>query len=57
MTQTEIPTCPSCKAKMVFALPPGGSGPRRFQCLNCDVPDPLKSGTAGRWLEGLRPPE
>jgi len=42
---------------MMLALPPGGSGPRTLQCLDCERPDPLKSD-ALRWLSSeLRPPQ
>jgi hypothetical protein len=44
-------TCPSCKKPMAFALPPGG-GRRTLQCLDCDRPDPLKSGLSKGWLQG-----
>jgi hypothetical protein len=37
---------------MVFALPPGGDGPRTFQCIDCDRLDPLESEIAKGWLEG-----
>jgi hypothetical protein len=52
MGQAERPTCPGCGAFKVLALPPGGKGARTFQCLDCDRPDPLKSGTATGWLKG-----
>jgi hypothetical protein len=39
-------------------MPLGGNGPRTFECLECDRPDPLKSETATGRLQGeLRPPE
>ena len=41
-----------------LALPPGGKGPRTFQCLDCDRPDPLKTDQATGWLKGeLQPPK
>jgi hypothetical protein len=43
---------------MILALPLGGKGQRTFQCLDCDRPDPLKTGTATGWLKGeLQPPK
>jgi hypothetical protein len=42
MGQVERPTCPGCGAFLILALPPGGKGPRTFQCLDCERPDPLK---------------
>jgi hypothetical protein len=56
MTDLELPPCPVCKSPMMPALPVRGR-PRRFQCVKCDEPDPLKSVTAERWLDGLRPPK
>jgi hypothetical protein len=42
---------------MILALPPGGKGPRTFQCFECERPDPLKTGAIG-WLKGeLQPPK
>jgi hypothetical protein len=58
MGEAERPICPNCGALLILALPPDGKGPRTFQCLECDRPDPLKSETATGWLQGeLRPPE
>jgi hypothetical protein len=37
---------------MILALPPGGKGPRTFQCFDCDRPDPLKSEKTTGWLKG-----
>ena len=52
------PTCPDCGEYLVLVLPPGGKGPRTFQCLDCEGPDPLKSDLAKGWLKGeLQPPE
>jgi hypothetical protein len=57
MGQAERPTCPGCGAFLILALPPGGKGPRKLQCLDCDRPDPLKSEYVTGWLEGeLQPP-
>ncbi len=58
MGQAECPTCPGCGAFLILALPPGGKGPRKLQCLDCDRPDPLKSERVTGWLEGeLQPPK
>jgi hypothetical protein len=57
MGQAERPTCPGCGANLILALPPGGKGPRSFQCFECDRPDPLETD-AVKWITGeLRPPE
>jgi hypothetical protein len=57
MGQAERPTCPNCGAFFILALPPGGNGPRTFQCMECDRPDPLKSDSL-KWLAGeLKPPQ
>jgi hypothetical protein len=50
--QAELPTCPGCGANLILALPPGGKGPRTFQCFDCDRPDPLKSDQVSGWLRG-----
>jgi hypothetical protein len=43
---------------LILALPPGGKGLRKMQCLDCDRPDPLKSDTATGWLKSeLQPPK
>jgi hypothetical protein len=58
MGQAERPTCPNCGAHLILALPPGGTGPRTFQCFDCDGPDPLKTDKAMGWLKGeLQPPK
>jgi hypothetical protein len=58
MGQAERPTCPNCGAHLILALPPGGEGRRRFQCFECDGPDPLKTEWATGWLKGeLQPPK
>jgi hypothetical protein len=58
MGQAERPTCPGCGAFLILALPPGGGGPRKLQCLDCDRPDPLKSERVTGWFEGeLQPPK
>jgi hypothetical protein len=45
-------------AHLILALPPGGNGPRRFRCLECDGVDPLKTDQATGWLNGeLQPPK
>lgn len=58
MGQAERPTCPHCREPLTLALPPGGKGPRTFQCFDCDRPDPLKTD-ALRWLMSpeLKPPQ
>jgi hypothetical protein len=58
MGQAERSICPECGAPLVLALPPGGKGPRTFQCFDCDGPDPLKTERAARWLTSeLQPPK
>ncbi|WP_291690190.1 hypothetical protein [Bradyrhizobium sp.] len=48
--------CPKCRKPMSFALPPGGKGTRAMRCMDCDGPDPLKSGDAGWVNSSLKPP-
>jgi hypothetical protein len=50
--QGAIEHCPICNRPLVFLLPPGGAGPRTFQCLDCDGQDPLESLSVKRWLKG-----
>jgi hypothetical protein len=52
MGQAKRPTCPDCGAYLTLVLPPGGKGPRTFQCLDCEGPDPLKDPYAIGWLAG-----
>src|ERR1700733_13940313 len=52
MGQARRPTCPDCGAYLTLALPPGGEGPRTFQCLHCEGPGPLKGPYAAGWLAG-----
>jgi hypothetical protein len=58
MGQAGRPTCPDCGACLIPALPPGGKGPRTFQCFECDRPDPIKTDEIIGWLKGeLQPPK
>jgi primosomal protein N' len=51
-------TCPNCGAPLTLALPQGGEGPRKFNCSECDRPDPLKTDRVMGWLKGeLQPPK
>jgi hypothetical protein len=52
MGQAKRPTCPDCGAYLTLALPPDGNGPRTFQCLDCNRPDPLKTDRVIGWLLG-----
>jgi hypothetical protein len=52
MGQATRPTCLDCGADLTLALPPGGKGPRTFQCFDCERPDPLKSDEVCGWLRG-----
>jgi len=49
---------PICGAPLTLALPQGGERPRKFNCSECDRPDPLKTDTVMGWLKGeLQPPK
>ena len=55
--KAERPNCLQCGEPMILALPPGGKGRRKLQCMDCEHPDPLKSD-AIKWLSSeLKPPE
>ncbi|MBB5050055.1 hypothetical protein HNQ36_000003 [Afipia massiliensis] len=38
---------------MKLMLPPGGKGPRAYQCIHCDRPDPIKSPQVKNLLDAL----
>jgi hypothetical protein len=50
------PTCSKCRKPMHFMLVKTGG--RKFRCVDCDVPDPLRLPEVAKLLTGeLRPPE
>jgi hypothetical protein len=43
---------------LILALPPGGKGPRKLRCMDCEHPDPFKTERAKGWLKSeLQPPK
>jgi hypothetical protein len=44
--------CPKCGNPTKLMLPPGGKGPRAYQCIDCDLPDPLGLPNVQGWLRG-----
>jgi hypothetical protein len=51
---TPPPMCPKCRKPKHFVLVKTGG--RKFQCLNCDGGDPLKSPDVAKLLAGeLKP--
>jgi hypothetical protein len=53
---TPPPTCPKCSKSMRFMLVKTGG--RKFRCVDCEVPDPLKLPEVTKLLKGsLRPSE
>jgi tRNA(Ile2) C34 agmatinyltransferase TiaS len=54
---TAPPTCPKCGKPMRFMLVK--SGGRKFRCIDCEVPDPLKTPEIKKLLIGelKKPPE
>lgn len=53
---TPPPICPKCRKPMQFLL--WKTGGRKFQCLDCDGGDPLRSSEVAKLLAGeLRPLE
>jgi transposase-like protein len=58
MGQDERPTCPECGELLVLTLPPNQKGKRRFQCFDCERPDPLGTDKVMGWLKSeLQPPK
>lgn len=45
--------CPKCGKPVKLMLPPGGKGPRTYQCIHCDRPDPIKSPQVKNLLDAL----
>jgi hypothetical protein len=45
--------CSKCGKPVKLMLPPGGKGPRTFQCIRCDRPDPIKSLEVEGLINGL----
>ncbi|WP_170978713.1 hypothetical protein [Afipia massiliensis] len=45
--------CPECGKPVKLMLPPGGKGPRVYQCIHCDRPDPIKSPQVKNLLDAL----
>jgi hypothetical protein len=51
---TPPPSCAKCKKPMKFMLVKTGG--RKFRCIDCDLPDPLRSPDVAKLLSGeLRP--
>jgi hypothetical protein len=49
---------PRLRGFLILALPPGGKGQRKFQCFECERPDPMKTDEATGWLKSeLQPPK
>jgi hypothetical protein len=57
MATEQPPLCPICQRPKTLELQRGGKLPRTFQCLDCERPDPLKSGAVDGLLGALKPPE
>jgi hypothetical protein len=51
MPYREKSICPNCKKPMRLALVKGLPG-RKFQCLDCEGEDPLRSSKIARLLNG-----
>lgn len=47
---TDQRICKTCGQPTKFMLQPDGKGPRTYQCIKCDRPDPLRSPVA-KWAE------
>lgn len=44
--------CPKCGNPTKLMLPLDGDGPRTYQCIECDVGDPMKCPNVQGWLQG-----
>jgi hypothetical protein len=51
---TPPPACAKCRKPMRWMLIK--SGGRKFRCIDCDVPDPLKTLDVHALLDALKPP-
>jgi tRNA(Ile2) C34 agmatinyltransferase TiaS len=51
---TPPPSCPKCRKAMRFMLVK--SGGRKFRCVDCDVPDPLRVPEVKKLLLGALTP-
>lgn len=48
------PSCTKCRKPMKFVLVKTGG--RKFRCINCDVPDPMRSPEVAKLFTGeLKP--
>jgi hypothetical protein len=47
--------CAKCGEPTKLMLPPGGDGPRTYQCVKCDRPDPLQSPDVIKLVDSLAP--
>jgi hypothetical protein len=56
MGQAERPTCPDCGAYLMLALPPGGKGPRTFQCFRLRPPRSPENGSSNGLAKGRATP-
>jgi hypothetical protein len=56
MNASKPPICPTCRKPMRLALVKGVRG-RKYQCIDCEGDDPLRSPDVSKLLQQLRPPE
>ena len=47
--------CAKCGQPAKLMLQPGGKGPRTYQCIHCDRPDPMKSAKVRVLVDRLAP--
>jgi tRNA(Ile2) C34 agmatinyltransferase TiaS len=47
---TPPPACPKCGKLMRWMLVK--SGGRKYRCIDCELPDPLRNAETARWLDG-----
>ena len=56
VSQRESLVCPKCRRPMKLLLVKDLPG-RKYQCIDCDGEDPLRSADISKLLQSVRPPE
>jgi len=56
VSQRENPICPKCHKPLQLLLMKATPS-RKYQCIECDGEDPLRSPDISKLLQNVRPPE